>query len=72
MSAKWKPKPFVIPLSEQDPFPFGHWKGTPMCEVDAKYLVGAYKDGVFKGHPRLTRYIKQRIKALEGEADEIR
>jgi uncharacterized protein (DUF3820 family) len=56
-------------LQDEDPMPYGKYKGTPMADVPTDYLHWLWENGV-KGDKtgQMHDYIKRSMSALKEEA----
>lgn len=57
----------MIILQDTDPMPFGKYKGTPMKEVPAYYLLWLWDND--RMSPSVEHYIEQNLEVLEAEAE---
>jgi uncharacterized protein (DUF3820 family) len=56
------------PLSDNTPMPFGKYRGKPMIEVPAHYLLWLFNQGC--DDERVKNYIAENLDALNKEADQ--
>jgi len=52
-------------FTDQTPIPFGKYRGTPLGQVPAKYLLWLYNKGCYQHQTR--RYIIDNLEALKKE-----
>ncbi len=57
-------------LTDDDPMPFGKWKGTRMKDVPAEYLHFLWSNGKAQEQDAVANYIRSRIAALRKEYDD--
>jgi uncharacterized protein (DUF3820 family) len=57
-------------LTDNTPMPFGKYRGKPMIEVPAKYLLWLFNEGC--DHQGVKDYINDNLDALRKEAGEVR
>lgn len=55
-------------LADLDPMPFGKYKGTPMQDVPATYLLWLKNEGC--NNPYVANYIHNNWEAIESELPE--
>lgn len=56
----------VIPLTEDDPMPFGKHRGRPLCCVPASYLLWFFEqDWAPKDYPALFDYVEDNYDELQ-------
>ena len=47
-------------LGDQDPFPFGEYRGRAMCEVPEEHLKQFYFQAISREYPGVRMYIEMR------------
>jgi uncharacterized protein (DUF3820 family) len=52
-------------INDKSPMPYGKYKGTPMCNVPADYLLWLYENQKFNREVRI--YIEDNMQALKQE-----
>lgn len=57
-------------LQDNDPMPFGRYRGKPMIDVPAPYFLFLYNSGC--NHPQVKQYIINDLDALNKEAAKIK
>lgn len=57
-------------FTDRTPMPFGKYKGTPLGNVPARYLLWLYDESSKDAFPALRKYLEANKRALELEADE--
>jgi len=57
-------------FNDKTPMPFGKYKGTPLGNVPASYLLWLYDESSKDAFPALRTYLEKNKRALELEADE--
>lgn len=55
-------------MTDESPMPFGKYKGEPLEDVPASYLLWLHAQGLDKGP--LKEYIEENMDALDKEASE--
>ena len=56
-------------MTDTDLMPFGKYKGTPMEDVPASYLLWLWNENV--QHPGVRKYIIDSFSALEKDAPDV-
>ena len=59
----------IIPLSDEDPMPFGKHKGVKLKEVPAGYLDWLSGQAFLYNWPRLEAYIEKSRKAIDQDLE---
>lgn len=57
-------------FTDKTPMPFGKYKGIPLGNVPASYLLWLYDESSKDAFPTLRKYLEANKRALELEADE--
>jgi uncharacterized protein (DUF3820 family) len=57
-------------LTDSSPMPFGKYRGKPMIDVPAHYLLYLFNDGC--NHPDVKKYILDNLEALKKEAGHVK
>lgn len=57
-------------LRDEDPMPFGKYKGTMMIDVPASYLIWLWKNDLQEGSVK--EYIRDNLECLKKEINELK
>lgn len=55
-------------MTDNDPMPFGKYKGDKLANVPASYLIWLYDNEKCYSYLKLAKYIKDNMDALQKEA----
>lgn len=60
--------PSVLPLTEDDPMPFGKYRGKPLCCIPASYLLWVFEQSWARDWPALQDYVEENFEDLSLDA----